>query len=199
MKDDSDLFIFESSDDDDELRKRQRLESVDSYESDIDNTDYSDTDYSEWEDVAVSAPALPESFSISIEPDNENKLRQLKRERLKELIKKKKIRLGLQYLSIVSYTLHLKKRNQLIESKKVLKKLKKLVPKPIGTKMNQLKRLLEQYEESKDIQVKSEADQLLVYILKYLIKWHRLNFKINSNGMRVLGYLPVGESPRLLS
>lgn len=190
MKDDSNLFVLESSDDENGSRKRQRLDLDDSCELDID-----DTDFSEWEDIAVSGPALPESFSINIESDNEEKLRQHKRDRLKELMRRKRIRLGLQYLSIVSYTLHLKKRNQLIASRKVLKKLKKLVPETIGTKLSQLRRLLKQYEESKNIEVKSEADKLLVYILKYFIKWHRLNYKINSNGMRVLGYLPEGESP----
>ncbi|CAK9441292.1 uncharacterized protein LODBEIA_P51610 [Lodderomyces beijingensis] len=33
-------------------------------------------------------------------------------------------------------------------------------------------------------------DELLIYLLKYLIKWFRKNFKHDSNGLRVLGYVP---------
>lgn len=186
----SDLFIFESSDSEDELPiKRQKLQDdvEESFQFDIDDTDFSD-----WEDIATSSadtPA-PESFSIRLTQDNDDQELKIRREKLKELIRKKKTRLSLQYLSILSYTLHLKNRNQLIRSKRVLKKLKKLLPKALLVKLKQFWSLIKQQE---DLLANLEADQLLVYILKYLIKWHRLNYKINSNGLRVLGYLPEGK------
>lgn len=132
---------------------------------------------SDWEDVFLDniADPAPSEFSITIQ---QNDVDHQRKERIKQLIREKKKRVSIHYLSMVSYIIHARFRNQLIRSKRVQKLLKKLIP-------DQVKKIHKKFKKNTDMQ---SADEQLVYILKYLIKWFRKNFKHDSNGLRVLGY-----------
>ncbi|KAK6205122.1 Rad4 beta-hairpin domain 3-domain-containing protein, partial [Scheffersomyces amazonensis] len=94
---------------------------------------------------------------------------------------------------MVSYMLHARNRNKWLSNKKVLKTLKHLLPKEFIKKhVRVLQRTL---DEKSPLEFNEESDKQLIYILKYLIKWFRLNFKFKSNGLRVLGYLPKNKPP----
>lgn len=87
-----------------------------------------------------------------------------------------KYKQSLHFLGIVAYTSFLYKRNQQLHDLKIQKKLYKLIPKKIRKLIKNL-----------------TNDESLIYILKYLLKWFRLNFKVNDTGLRVLGYQPKGS------
>lgn len=166
------MSLFITSDDEDEQPcvKKIKLEKVDD-ESEPELSE------SEWEDVFMEDTTdTPESeFSIKIQPEEMNNER---KQRIKELIKEKQKRVSLHYLSMLTYTLHARHRNELLSGKKVQKVLKKMIP-------DQVKKVHKKFKKNDN---KSEADEQLIYILKYLIKWFRKNFKHDSNGLRVLGY-----------
>ncbi|KAI5955258.1 hypothetical protein KGF54_001819 [Candida jiufengensis] len=171
----NDLFI--ESDEEIDIQepplKKQRVED----EKDVSDLDsLSDSDF---EDVFLqplqqhsSSGITPQSeFNISIQSIDKEK-----RDKLRQLIKKKQQRISLHYLSIVSYILHARQRNQLLSNKKIQKSLKNLLPDSF----------LKHYKKYK----KQPDDIKFIYILKYVIKWFKKNFKWDSNGLRVLGYLP---------
>ncbi|KAI5966010.1 hypothetical protein KGF57_000683 [Candida theae] len=110
-------------------------------------------------------------FNIAIGDVND-----VQKEKLRQRIEEKQKRISSQYLGIVAYTLHAWTRNKILSDRRVLKALKKLVPDSFS----------KQYKKFK----KNPTDEHLVYLIKYLIKWFRKNFKHDSNGLRVLGYLP---------
>ncbi|KAK6465667.1 Rad4 beta-hairpin domain 3-domain-containing protein, partial [Scheffersomyces coipomensis] len=96
---------------------------------------------------------------------------------------------------MVSYILHARHRNKWLSNKKILKSLKNLIPKDlIKNHVRKLQKALKEGIDNNDKDMKLQLDKQLVYILKYLIKWFRLNYKFNSNGLRVLGYLPKHKS-----
>ncbi|EMG48429.1 DNA repair RAD34-like protein, putative [Candida maltosa Xu316] len=173
------MSLFISSDDEQEEPPLKRIKIEE--ESDPELSE------SEWEDVLVMdddqekpplppqpQPQQPSEFSIVIE-DQENKER---KQKIKQLIKEKRQRVSLHYLSMVSYIIHARSRNHLLSSKKVQKTLKKMIP-------DQVKKVFKKFKKNED---KKAADEQLIYIIKYLIKWFRKNFKHDSNGLRVLGY-----------
>lgn len=80
-----------------------------------------------------------------------------------------KSKLSLRYLSLLTYTSFLYKRHSELINPKILKKLNKLIPKKIRKLLN------------------SFDDVSLIYCLKYMLKWFRLNFKVVGNGLRVIG------------
>lgn len=167
----NELFIASDNESDDEppLKKQKSVEVSDEFELDSD---------SDFEDISLQPVTrqLPledatNEFNIAIQSVNDEQ-----REKLKQRIREKQRRISIQYLGIIVYTLHAWQRNKLLSDKKVLKTLKKLLP----------DLFIKQYKKFK----KNQTDKHLVYIIKYLIKWFRKNFKHDSNGLRVLGYLP---------
>lgn len=154
---------------------------------------------SEWEDVLLedSVPVPASDFSIRIQPEE---ITNERKQRIKELIKEKQKRVSLHYLGMLAYTIHARHRNQLLSANKVQKALKKIIP-------DQVKRIYKKFKKNSN---KQEADEQLIYILKYLIKWFRKNFKHDSNGLRILGYSkdakrfpsnakPIGNETELVS
>ena len=168
------LFVQsdDESDYDEPPTKRVKVEEEEEEEdSDIELNE------SDWEDVFLDnvVDPAPSEFSITIQ---QNEIDHQRKERIKQLIREKQKRVSIHYLSMVSYIIHARFRNQLMRSKRVQKLLKKLIP-------DQVKKVYKKFKKNPDTQ---SADEQLVYILKYLIKWFRKNFKHDSNGMRVLGY-----------
>ncbi|KAI3405559.2 hypothetical protein KGF56_001577 [Candida oxycetoniae] len=163
-------------------------------DSDSDSDSFSDSD---WENV-VFQPVTPiqqewhESFNITLRSDDDDEEERKKKKKLKELILQKRQRISLQNLSIVSYILNAQHRNKLLSHKKVLKTLKHLLPKQLIKYYRNFNRSTTATATAAAAATEREQDQdkLLIYILKYLIKWFRKNFKHDSNGLRVLGYLP---------
>lgn len=192
------LFVFSDDDydesddsyDDQPVSKKIKLE-----EPDIDCLSDSD-----WEDV-FSIPEIsaqldqPNEFNIIIRDQRDEEEENRKR-KLLQLVKEKQQRVSLQYLSMVIYILHARIRNLLLSNQRVLRKLKKLLPDLLMSnhlkKFNKLRKNL----ESMSPEAKLELDKHLIYILKYLIKWFRKNFKHDSNGLRVLGYMPTGKDAK---
>lgn len=84
-------------------------------------------------------------------------------------------RVSLQYLLILCYTVNLYHRNRWLESKSLHKRLRGLAPKPLKKRARELSSV--------------PSDELVVYVLKYAVKWFRRNYKLDSCGLRVLGYL----------
>lgn len=159
----------------------------------------SDLDLSDWEEIplkpietipslAFETPseaieALPEDLVVIISPPSTAP----SSERIKQIIQDRKRRKSLLYLGITTYTTHAKQRNSWLSEKKVMKAAKKLLPKSLLEHVKKYRRSLA--EKSLDLDVQ------LIYILRYLIKWFRLNFKFDSNGIRNLGYLPEHAKP----
>lgn len=151
--------------------------------NDYEDYDLSDSDL-EWEDVVPNSPQPPgpDSFNITIGPPQPSEQSQKNAERLKKIIETKKKKVSLHNLSLLSYIFHGYLRNKLLTNPKVLKTLKKLLPESILSRVKTLRKAINKKSPDADVQ--------LIYILKYLIKWFRLNFKITCNGLRVLGYVP---------
>lgn len=172
----NELFISDGeSDKEPPLKKAKAIES--GVKSDVDSVSDSDFD-PDFEDIPLQplTQALPtqdaaSEFNIAIQSVDDEQ-----RRRLNQQIEDKQRRTSLHYLSIIAYTLHAWQRNKLLSDRKVLKALKKLLP----------ELFIKQYKKFK----KNPTDEQLVYIIKYLTKWIRKNFKHDSNGLRVLGYLP---------
>ncbi|CAI5759526.1 unnamed protein product [Candida verbasci] len=175
------LFINDDDNDDDEgifnydihfesPNKKQKV-TLEEADFDIDTENLNDSDF---EDVNLDGQEnQPQEFTINLS---------LHKQKLKHLIQQKKQRVSLQYLSMISYILHAKFRNNLLSDRKVLKVLRKMVPDSFNKHYKKFK--------------KNGNDELLVYLIKYLIKWFRKNFKHDSNGIRVLGYQrTAGEYP----
>lgn len=186
--------------------KRQKIDSEEKKEVqftkslDTANIGEPDSDFSDWEDVISATQETSFNIKITDEDPELVKQEQIRKEKLKELIKGKQIRLSIHHLSIVSYMTSLKMRNKLLNSKAVQKKLKKLLPESLmSNKIKKFKSLSKKYDDatiSNNREDFKQLDELLVYILKYLIKWFRLNYKLDCNGLRVLGYLPSKADPQ---
>jgi len=152
--------------------------------------DISDTD--EWEEIPLNLER--ENFEITIDNSTNDDSR---REKIRHMVREKQTRTSVHYLSMVTY-MHLAcTRNKWLSDKKVLKKLKKLLPQAFLKQVKKFKRDIELSNPNRDEKLTPpiDLDPQFIYILKYLIKWFRLNFKICSNGIRVLGYLPKEQDP----
>lgn len=167
----NELFITsdDESDNGPPLKKAKSIRASD--RSDLDSE-------SDFEDISLQSviQQLPIQDEVSEFNITINSVDDEQKEKLKRLIKEKQRRISLKYLGTIVYTLHAWQRNKLLSNTKVLKALKKLLP----------DLFMMQYKKFK----KNATDEHLVYIIKYLIKWFRKNFKHDSNGLRVLGYLP---------
>lgn len=171
---DSDTFKRPSSFDGPEDTKRQKVES----EDDFSDFDLSESDL-EWEDIlpeVTDKEDRPENFSIQLNDDTH------KKDRIRRIIENKNRKLSIHNLGLLSYMLHAHLRNKLINDKHVQKTLKKLLPEDLIKRVKKLKKSIAKEAKDSDVQ--------LIYIVKYLIKWFRLNFKITCNGLRVLGFVP---------
>lgn len=118
---------------------------------------------SEWEDVDLE----PGHFTIQIRPQ---------RLRHAQYQQQRQRKVCLRNLGMVLYLTHAHHRNRWLNGAKTRKKLKLILPKVL------LQRSKLFWKDPK----KSDLN----YILKYAIKWFRLNVRINSCGLRVLGYMP---------
>lgn len=135
---------------------------------------------SEIEDVELAQE--PGSFLIRIQDGQKEEERKQQRK-----LKRKK-RLAIHNMGLLAYLTMAKKRNEMLRSKKILKTLKQLLPPSFMSKhVKVFKKLLQNPD--------NDADKHLIYILKYLIKWFRLNYRTDCNGLRVLGYLPDNVNP----
>ncbi|KAK6454998.1 Rad4 transglutaminase-like domain-containing protein [Scheffersomyces xylosifermentans] len=96
---------------------------------------------------------------------------------------------------MVLFMLHGQQRNKFLSSHRVLKCLKKMLPESLmrGHVKKFNKAIKNTDLSTASAEEKSQLDVQFVYILKYLIKWFRLNYKIDSNGIRVLGYIPQSK------
>lgn len=146
----------------------------------------SDLSCSEWEsvpiDTTIQKEPQPESFSITIKPNIDDEAAKAIRRR-KMLLELRKKRASIHNLAIVSYLTHAFERNKWLNNPSVQKKLKKNLPKSL------IKRNKAFWKKITDVgSIDVEHD--LIYILKYTIKWFRLNYRLVSHGIRVLGYLP---------
>lgn len=127
--------------------------------------DASDLDsVTEWEDVDLE----PGHLTFQIRPQ---------RLRHAQYQQQRQRKVCLRNLGIVLYMTHAHHRNRWLNGAKTRKKLKSILPKVL------LQRSRLFWKDAK-----KESD--LNYILKYAIKWFRLNVRINSCGLRVLGYMP---------
>ncbi|KAI5965612.1 uncharacterized protein KGF55_000974 [Candida pseudojiufengensis] len=176
----NELFLeSEESEYDEPPLKIQKTEYEEHDSRDLDSdSDLDSLNDSDFEDIVLQPlqqsqqnQATEQEFNISIQSIDEEK-----KEKLRQLIRLKQQRVSLHYLSIVSYIIHARHRNLLLSDKRVHKALKKLLP----------EQLMKQFKKYK----KQPDDVKFIYILKYLIKWFKKNFKWDSNGLRVLGYLP---------
>lgn len=140
-----------------------------------DALNHEDVSDAEWEEVPLNS----NTFEVTIDNSNDS---DLKKQKIRQMIKQKQKRTSIHYLGMVSYMCLAHKRNQWLSDKRVLKRLKKLLPQTFLKQVKKLHRGI----EARD----TDLDPQFIYILKYLIKWFRLNFKICSNGLRILGYLP---------
>lgn len=177
--------------------KRQRLnDDISSGSSDDYATSESELDESDWEDIELpEVPAIPsstvanqegpESFVVPLGQPKEDSVR---KERLRAIVKEKKRKVAIHNLGLLSYTLHATSRNRLLTSKPAQRALKKLLPDSFMSKVKKAKKAIKNRLHDSDVQ--------LVYVIKYLIKWFRLNYKIVCNGLRVLGYLPPNNDPK---
>lgn len=129
-------------------------------------------------------------FNIALNPINDEEEKKRK-EKIKQLVREKRQRISLQNLSVISYMLNARHRNKILSHPKVLKCLKKLLPELFLKHYKKFKKQSEKKHSQNSFQ---NGDQLLIYLLKYLIKWFRKNFKHDSNGLRVLGYLPKSSN-----
>lgn len=212
----TDLFVqndeFESESDleqtgqFDEVCPSPKRQKVNDFFASLDDesTEESDgSDESDWEDIPIPSvsnglndeTAAPESFNIVIsnEDSDEAKKQRQRREKLQTLIKEKQKRVSIQYLSVLCYIIHARIRNGWISSRLCHKKLKGLLPESfMKSNYKSLKKLM---KDPTNNTVNGESDKLLVYVIKYLIKWFRFNFKIDQNGLRVLGFLPSQGDP----
>lgn len=190
------LFI-ESDEDEAPDVKRQKLDDLESESA------YELSSDSEWDDIDLPPPpdeiesstsnrpppvadrpppgtvSIPDSFTIPIDTQV------LRQKRLAHIETKKK-KVALHNLGLVLYILYARHRNLLLAAKNVHRSMKKLLPSSLTKKVKTLFKSLQNGSSDLDVQ--------LIYILKYFLKWFRLNFKIVSNGLRVLGYLPNKSS-----
>lgn len=178
---DDGLFISDIDSASDQPQKRRRTRK-DEISSD------SDTDFSDWEDVALDIPEVKDSFNITLGNQEDKK----RKEKLQDAIRSKKNRINIHYLGMLSYMMHASHRNKWLSSKILLKKLKKLLPDSfMNTRFKDYKRMQKKlFQNPTNKALKEEAYSYLINTIKYLIKWFRLNYKCDSNGLRVLGYLP---------
>lgn len=182
---DEELFLSDSSSEGDVNLKRRKIDETESF------TD-SDDDFSDWEDVPLNDPETLDSFNIIIDNSKGGQEVNKNRDKLRIAIENKQRRKSIHYLGMISYMMHGFQRNKWLNSRELLKKLKKMLPESlISTRFKKYNRTLKKFRLAPtDISLKNEVYSNFIYIVKYLIKWFRLNYKCNSNGLRVLGYLP---------
>lgn len=185
------MSLFISDEDDSDIEPQSKRQKLDDSDLDLPD-DYEDYDLSsesdlDWEEVPLDplepSATEPDSFNITISDKELRERANRNVERIRKIIEAKKRKLSLHNLSLVSYMLHGYSRNKLLNDPKALSTLKKLIPESLLTRVKKLRKSIKKSAPDTDVQ--------LIYILKYLIKWFRLNFKITSNGLRVLGYLPT--------
>lgn len=183
------LFLSKSNSEDEVCLKRRKIEENESFYD-------SENDFSDWEDVPLNNPEVLDSFNITIGDPKVNEEEKDNRNRLRLAIENKKRRKTIHYLGMISYMMHGFQRNKWLNSKDLLKKLKKMLPESlINTKFKKYKRAIKKFKSAPtDASLKDEVYANFMYIVKYLIKWFRLNYKCDSNGLRVLGYLPRKSS-----
>lgn len=155
----------------------------------------SQSDFSDWEDVPLTSSEIPESFNISINSNYAPDVDESRKRKLKEAIRNKKRRTSIHSMGMISYSLHAYQRNRWLNSKTLLKRLKKLLPDSLlNGRFKKYKRSMKSFLKTpSDEALKNAAYSNFMYIIKYLIKWFRLNYKLDSNGLRILGYLPRRE------
>ena len=183
------LFLSESNSEDDTCLKRRKIDENESFYD-------SDNDFSDWEDAPLNSPEVLDSFNITIGGSKINEEENYNRKKLRAAIENKQRRKTIHYLGMISYMMHGFQRNKWLNSKDLLKKLKKMLPESlISTKFKKYKRAIKKFKLAPtDASLKDEVYANFIYIVKYLIKWFRLNYKCDSNGLRVLGYLPRKSS-----
>ncbi|CUM62946.1 uncharacterized protein PRCAT00000506001 [Priceomyces carsonii] len=149
-----------------------------------------ESDPSDWEDVPlISTAADLNSFDISINSEADLNVEAAKRVRHEEILLGKQRRLTMHYLGMIAYLGHCSIRNKWLNDIKTLKRLKKMIPDALQQHVKKFNKNLKAYRGNATVD-KIELDKHLIYIVKYAIKWFRFNYKLNSNGIRVLGYLP---------
>lgn len=164
---------------------RQKAIEIDIEEIDQDNSDL-DLDSDDWEDVLpptldYSQPPSDSGFTIKINPV-------LQKKRHLHAIERRQKRIAIRNLGILSYTLHAFQRNKWINSPIVHKKIKKALPKVLLTR----KRAFWKRIQTPNFISSNIDNKELIYLLKYAVKWFVLNYRLDCNGMRVLGYIPKG-------
>lgn len=179
------LFLSDTSSEGDVNVKRRKTDKNES------STD-SDDDFSDWEDVPLNDPETLDSFNIIIDNSKGNQEEKKNRDKLRAAIENKQRRKTIHYLGMISYMMHGFQRNKWLNSKELLKKLRRMIPESlISTRVKKYNRVLKKFRLAPtDASLKNEVYANFIYIVKYLIKWFRLNYKCDSNGLRVLGYLP---------
>ena len=209
------LFVDNDSESDfepDSKRRKQGLwsnafgynEEDEEEEENEEELDILDDDISDWDEVPIEGvkestalaqtlEARPNEFNIAIQDDKQ--VQQFKKRDLRKFIHEKQRKRAIHYLAMVVYIVHGYNRNQWLSNKKVHKTLRKLLPDslmdgPVKKFSKAMKRIRNNGIESLEPSVYLEQDKQFIYILKYLIKWFRKNYKFDSNGMRVLGYIP---------
>lgn len=186
MNDEKELFVREI--DLDVMLGEEEEEASCKRKLDISEFSESDLDASDWEDIPLDG--TNDSFNITIanKPDREYLKR---KQNIKEIKRKMAKRKSINTMGMITYILHAKRRNEWLNDAIILKTLKKSLPLSlIDGKLKKFRKQLKRYKTLPTEELKSLLDVQLVYLLKYLIKWFRFNFKIDCNGLRVLGYLP---------
>lgn len=144
----------------------------------------------DWETLPLDpCKSPPTEFNISIDPKDISS--EAAQARTRERYRHRRYRIALHNISMASYVLFALRRNRALSNPILLKRLKALIPKKFMKA--HIKPFLKQISAGGDFK---EMDVHFMYILKYLLKWLRYNYSLNSNGIRVLGYVPAGNDPK---
>lgn len=135
-RNDEELFLSESDSEDEFCLKRRKIDENESFYD-------SENDFSDWEDVPLNNTDVLDSFNITIGGSKISELEKDNRNRLRTAIENKQRRKTIHYLGMISYMMHGFQRNKWLNSKDLLKKLKKMLPESlIKTKFKKYKRAL---------------------------------------------------------
>lgn len=105
-------------------------------------------------------------------------------------VQKQRYRRTIHHLGMICYLLAARRRNKWISNSRNLKQLKRLLPDSfMQSRYKSFKKTYKEYLRHNDICSKESAQLQFTNILKYLIKWFRLNYKLNLHGIRVSGYI----------
>lgn len=147
----------------------------------------SSEDDSMWEDVPLEVSPVTHAESSDTLSLTIGRYRSNKHDKW---VQKQRYRRTIHHLGMICYLLTARRRNKWISNPRILKQLKKLLPDSfIQGRHKSFKKAYKKFLRHNDVASKESAQLQFKNILKYLIKWFRLNYKLNLHGIRVSGYV----------